>query len=303
MNSTNMTSASTPHKGSSPSQDTALPFSSPKRKRESCDGSGRWGSPTRLCTQFPSRPFIGATEDLENPTSPRTKVSDQLQTMKLDVEFSLPISEFGKSARTNRSSEAASPSAAYALASTLGDQASDMPNTTSTTSGHSSVGAISASDHSLPQAKAQDFLVDTHKVVSALPIPSPHWSREVRPISPSLTFKCEPSSPSRVKSPPPTKLNPAHSDLVWTAAEITGHNPTDPADDGYGINGIGFRPTPAIAQARAQKRRQQVTEWKSREAREARQRRLEKRNGLARALSDDIEKVEQDPRRVRFVEG
>jgi len=86
------------------------------------------------------------------------------------------------------------------------------------------------------------------------------------------------SKPKRLSSPPPppSSTHPI-SDLVWSDAEITGHNPTDPTDDGYGINGIGFRPTPAMAQARRQKRRQQVAEWKRREAGDERRRRNERR--------------------------
>ncbi|KAK3697606.1 hypothetical protein LTR37_017344 [Vermiconidia calcicola] len=68
--------------------------------------------------------------------------------------------------------------------------------------------------------------------------------------------------------------------LTWQDDEITGHE-LDPGgeDDGEGINGIGFRPTPAMAYARQQRRRQQVNEWKAREARDARQRRIERRRG------------------------
>ncbi|KAJ0426309.1 hypothetical protein BJY00DRAFT_129659 [Aspergillus carlsbadensis] len=80
------------------------------------------------------------------------------------------------------------------------------------------------------------------------------------------------------KSPPP----PGEADediFTWNDSEITGHNPTDPDDDGYGINGIGFKPTAAIAWARSQKRQKQVTDWRSREAREARERRRERRDG------------------------
>ncbi|TKA79298.1 hypothetical protein B0A49_01528, partial [Cryomyces minteri] len=50
-------------------------------------------------------------------------------------------------------------------------------------------------------------------------------------------------------------------------------------DDGTGINGIGYRPTPAVAYARSQRRKMQVHEWKVREAREARGRRMERRKG------------------------
>jgi hypothetical protein len=85
-------------------------------------------------------------------------------------------------------------------------------------------------------------------------------------------------APSTRKSPPPP--GEAGEDLLtWSDSEITGHSPTDPDDDGYGINGIGFKPTAAIAWARSQKRQKQVTDWKSREAKEARERRRERRDG------------------------
>lgn len=48
---------------------------------------------------------------------------------------------------------------------------------------------------------------------------------------------------------------------------------TDPDDDGTGINGIGFKPTPAQAYARQQQRKKQVSEWRLRETKEARAKR------------------------------
>ncbi|ORY12703.1 hypothetical protein BCR34DRAFT_482132 [Clohesyomyces aquaticus] len=80
----------------------------------------------------------------------------------------------------------------------------------------------------------------------------------------------------RKKSPSPIGL----ASLTWQDSEITGHlvDPsTDPDDDGTGLNGIGFKPTPALAYARAQRRRQQLMEWRAREAREARAKRSERR--------------------------
>ncbi|KAJ5513989.1 hypothetical protein N7463_003541 [Penicillium fimorum] len=107
------------------------------------------------------------------------------------------------------------------------------------------------------------------------------------PISPSkrksATFsrkQLNPSSPSKRKqrlSPPLTETPSEEDPLVWHDSEITGHNPSDPTDDGYGINGIGFKPTASIAWERSQKRQKQVAEWKNREAREARERRRERR--------------------------
>jgi hypothetical protein len=71
--------------------------------------------------------------------------------------------------------------------------------------------------------------------------------------------------------------------LKWQDPELTGHDidATTPDDDGEGINGIGFKPTAAIAYARSQKRKKQVSEWRAREAREERQRRFERRRGTA----------------------
>lgn len=70
----------------------------------------------------------------------------------------------------------------------------------------------------------------------------------------------------------------ADTSMTWQDSEITGHEiDTTSGDDGEGINGIGFRPTPAMAAARSMSRQRQISEWRAREAREARQRRFEKR--------------------------
>ena len=71
--------------------------------------------------------------------------------------------------------------------------------------------------------------------------------------------------------------------LTWQDNEITGQDIdlTSPDDDGLGINGIGFKPTPAMTYMRSQKRKQQVNEWRAREAREARQKRIERRRGAS----------------------
>ena len=53
-----------------------------------------------------------------------------------------------------------------------------------------------------------------------------------------------------------TVVDPDRAALTWHDDEITGHDPSDPDDDGEGINGIGFKPTPAQANARAERRRQ-----------------------------------------------
>jgi hypothetical protein len=110
-------------------------------------------------------------------------------------------------------------------------------------------------------------------------------------------------SKSRLQKPRSRKKSPSPplETLTWQTNEITGHlvDPsTDPDDDGTGINGIGFKPTPAIAWARAQKRRQQVMEWRARETKEARAKRSERRRrgvGVGGAASRSREgTVERD---------
>lgn len=74
-------------------------------------------------------------------------------------------------------------------------------------------------------------------------------------------------------------IDPVRAALTWHEDEITVYDPEDEDDDGTGINGIGFKPTPAIAYARTMKRRQQLAEYKKREEREARARRSSRRRG------------------------
>lgn len=106
---------------------------------------------------------------------------------------------------------------------------------------------------------------------------------------------------SRSQSPPLPL-----SALWWKETEITGHDPKDPSDDGYGINGVGFLPTPAIANARAERRKRQILDWRNREAKEARQKRSDRRRrrdmaneGLG-SLGSGL--TGREVRKVRFVE-
>ncbi|KAK7954096.1 hypothetical protein PG988_014790 [Apiospora saccharicola] len=74
-----------------------------------------------------------------------------------------------------------------------------------------------------------------------------------------------------------TVVDPIRASLTWHEDEITVYDAEDKDDDGTGLNGIGFKPTAAAAYARAQKRRQQLSEYKKREESEARARRNQKR--------------------------
>ena len=108
----------------------------------------------------------------------------------------------------------------------------------------------------------------------------------------TISTSYKPRTQSRSSSEPRLRNkspSPPLSTLTWKDSEITGHlagPSTDPDDDGTGLNGIGFKPTPAIAYARAQRRRQQLNEWKARETREARAKRSERRRrGVGGAAS------------------
>lgn len=151
--------------------------------------------------------------------------------------------------------------------------------------------------------------------------------------SPSSTLKHGIRSPKRrAGTPPPSSFlkakskshseptitDPVRASLTWHDNEITIYDPDDSDDDGTGINGIGFKPTPAIAYARNVKRKQQLAEYKKREEREARARRSQRRgaglNGSAsgrvsspaRSSVGDVSKgakTKVERRRVRFLES
>ncbi|KAI4754406.1 hypothetical protein E4T52_04047 [Aureobasidium sp. EXF-3400] len=85
--------------------------------------------------------------------------------------------------------------------------------------------------------------------------------------------------------------------MTWQQDEITGHHIDHTADDdGEGINGIGFIPTPAIVTKRS--------EWRARESREARQRRYDKRKTSQRDSAISLDEGGSFKRRmVRFAEA
>ncbi|KAI6907908.1 hypothetical protein D0869_13248 [Hortaea werneckii] len=111
---------------------------------------------------------------------------------------------------------------------------------------------------------------------------------------------------NRTSSPIPDQDKSAYlsnddpTSLTWQDDEITGHelDANDPGDDGLGINGIGFRPTPAEAEARSQRRKKQIANWKAQEAKEARQRRMDRRRGSEEGPRSDP--VVGGRRTVRF---
>lgn len=96
------------------------------------------------------------------------------------------------------------------------------------------------------------------------------------PLAASASKLRSPEQPSDAAA---EVIDPIRAALTWHEDEITVYDPDDEDDDGVGINGIGFKPTPAIAYARTMKRKQQLAEYKKREEREARARRSSRRRG------------------------
>lgn len=96
--------------------------------------------------------------------------------------------------------------------------------------------------------------------------------------------------------------DPLRASLTWHDHEITIYDPDDSDDDGTGINGIGFKPTPAIAYARTVKRKQQLAEYRKREEREARAKRNQRRRGSPVPGLVEL-KGSVERRRVRFMES
>ncbi|CAI6338904.1 unnamed protein product [Periconia digitata] len=149
-----------------------------------------------------------------------------------------------------------------------------------------------------PEAKQPRTLLNTVPAFAQLPTSSFPTSLSQPPIVGSDDAKTKENTQPRRRT---KSVSPPPSPLTWQDSEITGHlaDPSkDPDDDGTGLNGIGFRPTPATAYARAQRRRQQVLDWKAREAREARAKRSERRRRGVGGASSREATVERETRTV-----
>ncbi|KAM4056566.1 hypothetical protein HRG_003436 [Hirsutella rhossiliensis] len=138
--------------------------------------------------------------------------------------------------------------------------------------------------------------------VKALPVvdrpPEPKSPRRKRAGTPPLRLKKSPA-----KDPQVPIADPVRAALTWHEDEITIYDPDDDDDDGTGINGIGFKPTPALAHARAMKRRQQMADYRRREESEARTKRSQRRMADAAVPSGRVVKKKSPTQRVRFVDA
>lgn len=90
-------------------------------------------------------------------------------------------------------------------------------------------------------------------------------------------------------------VDPVRAALTWHEDEITIYDPDDADDDGTGIDGVGFKPTAAMAHARVMKRRQQLAEYKRREESDARARRTQKRRGATQSQRGSLAAFSSPP--------
>lgn len=273
-------------------------YCSPKRKRDASDSvrSSPTFSPDLLRggATLPEYPFPHPSErsTVAKDHSPQSAVTSQLRDLDLREPVVRQLAFFNDGGRARKrfaqmstveNFEDASSSCAPVNDVTPVSDA-DLMNMPSSPESSQSRGTHNARNHTKTNGQG-----DT--------------SRE-----PAETLSSIRERPKARNGSPTLDGDPQDNPLTWHESEITGHNPADPNDDGYGINGIGFKPTAAIAWARNQRRKQQVAEYKNREAREARQRRSERRWAGSVEGREDVggSEAKQSPKRavrVRFEDG
>ncbi|KAI9789587.1 MAG: hypothetical protein M1835_001555 [Candelina submexicana] len=274
----------------SASKDLAPIYTSPKRKRDELEPfqSPRRRSPQPATVTIDVPSHDQQLNSRSEEGSPRAAVSSQFEDLNLEGNVVGHIS-FGEGGKTAIASKRLKPN--HEEPGALMDP---ICITRSGNDGCAAVMEIPETPHIL-RTKAPCL----NEIGERLYLPASHLANEVLQVveGPDIA-KTQEKSPSPSS---PRKSSPEPETLTWREDEITGHNPDDPDDDGYGLNCIGFKPTPAIAYARTQHRKQQILEWKTREAREARQKRSDRRRGAVESnKAGMLSEIEASRRKVRF---
>ncbi|KAF2033243.1 hypothetical protein EK21DRAFT_59074 [Setomelanomma holmii] len=259
---------------------TSLAYPSPKRKREQAPPIPLLNTAFRSA----STPPQGSPAPTSGADSPRDVVADQLRGMNLTATSAIPMSPLTPTDDVIRKKPKLDEMRIDS--GTLLDKQGSEGQTKPTKTGKSlddsaSLRRVNYSREipETPQSQPRiltdiaSFAQPTAFVSSPAPEPSQQSIKMNQKAHAHNRSSSQPRPLNRSPSPP-------LSALTWRDSEITGHlaDPsTNPDDDGTGLNGIGFKPTPAIAYARSQKRRQQLNEWKARETREARAKRHDRR--------------------------
>ncbi|KAG9197530.1 hypothetical protein G6514_001486 [Epicoccum nigrum] len=279
-----------------PSMQLAHPSPSPKRKRDQAQ-SQQMPLPL-LNTALAIRPAATPPQARDSPApadSPRNAVADQLRGMTLIATTAIPMSPLTPTDDVIRKKpKLGVMDVDVDVDGEDADAAERAP--VNNTSRAQTVTLDAASFDSMPaprqeipetpQAPRPRIVTNIAAFAQPTAFVSSYDATWIPQTSFSSVDSSTPTSTSTTKSPskprpgkPPA--SPPLSALTWQDSEITGHligPANDPDDDGTGLNGIGFKPTPAIAYQRAQRRKQQLQEWKARETREARAKRSQRRN-------------------------
>ncbi|KAI9779610.1 MAG: hypothetical protein M1839_007275 [Geoglossum umbratile] len=276
-------------------------LSSPKRKRDAEDPT----SPTRLDTNltFPSTTFTEVA--LQGEDSPRTAVAEDLEQLKLQGKGrgktggSKPTDVEVKARKRVKMRSAAAKTRRSGVAIALRPKDSKAPaqndavdNTRISPSSDSSGNGI--------HTKAANF--EKPSITSSL-ISKTKTRLKSPPLSSNKNSGKEPQEMLDVEDDGDGEDEDLRSNLTWRDDEITGMDLNDPDDDGEGVNGIGYTPTPAQAYARTEKRKQQIMEYRSREANEARKRRMERRSRLATPVRGGGGTKSWTIKKVRFADS
>jgi hypothetical protein len=284
---------------------THLANPSPKRKREQPPLVPLLN--TTLALRPASTPPRGSPAPSSGADSPRNAVADQLRGMTLAPVAAIPMSPLTPTddairkrpkldaMRINSDTSLGTHAAATAAAPAIrpGPGSGSLAKTIT----FNPELAASREIPETPQAPRPRIVTDIAAFAQPTTFMSSRghassWQSPPKKQAPSLGNQLSPKPHSQKlpKSPP-------LSALTWHDDEITGHltGPmNDPDDDGTGLNGLGFKPTPAMAYQRSQKRRQQLSEWKARETREARAKRSERRHRGVGAMASRESTIERE---------
>jgi hypothetical protein len=260
---------------------TQLAYPSPKRKREQPPPTPLLNTALRPA----STPPRGSPAPSSGADSPRNAVADQLRGMTLTAISAIPMSPLTPTDDVTRKKPKLDEMRMDSGTSLDGHGATEYTDLGKNSNDLDTIAVLYKVDPirdeipETPQSQPRILTDIASFAQTAAFVSSPGPTR----LQPSLKSNQNSRTQNRSSSHPRPRNkspSPPPSALTWHDSEITGHlaDPsTDPDDDGTGLNGIGFKPTPAIAYARSQKRRQQLNDWKARETREARAKRHDRR--------------------------
>jgi hypothetical protein len=258
---------------------TQFAYPSPKRKRDQPPPVPLLNTTLQPATPPPR----GSPPPPSAPDSPRNAVADQMRVMSIAASAAIPMSPLTPTDDAVRKKPRLDERRVDSGTLLDTDSANDLISSKAPGNDLDTITLLrlnpSREIPETPQSQPR-ILTDIASFTQPTAFVSSYGDLGSQQSSATSATSCTQGRSSSLPRPRHKSPSPSLSALTWQDSEITGHlaDPaTDPDDDGTGLNGIGFRPTPAIAYARSQKRRQQLNEWKARETREARAKRHERR--------------------------